>query len=186
MNTNNTHSPSILHDPKGWFHRIFINEALLSTLLILCFVGVAYTNFASVRSYHYWLWLVPVFAIAAIISEWSRYKREEIDGFHYVTQQILHWAAIFVAIRVVFELHELGRLNNDATALTLMTVMSLGAFLAGVYIGWRFLVLGVFIALATILAAGLEAYIWVLIPVAIAIVAAGVLVAWWEFRKLTR
>ncbi len=178
--------PSFLHDPKGWFHRLFINEALLSSLLVLCFIGVAYTNFASARSFHYWLWLVPAFAVAAMISEWSRYKREGIQGFRYIGQQILHWGAVFIAIKLVFQLHELGRLNNDATALALMTVMSLATFLAGVYIGWRFLVLGLFIALATVLAADLEAWIWVLIPVAIGIVAIGVVVAWWEFRKLAR
>ncbi len=186
MNNNASGQPSFLTDPKGWFHRLFINEALLSILLVLCFIGVAYTNFGSARSYHYWLWLVPVFAVAAVISEWSRYKREEIDGFHYITQQLMHWGAVYVAIRVVFQLHEIGRLNNDATALALMTVMSLGTFLAGVYIGWRFLVLGVFIAFATIVAASLEAYIWVLIPIALVIIAAGVFIARWEFHRLAR
>ncbi len=175
---------SILHNPKGWFHRIFISEAILSSLLILCFVGVAYTNFASSGSYRYWLWMIPVFALAAIISEWSRYKKHEIDGYHFIRQQILHWGAVFIAVKTVFLLNQVGRFDNDATALALMTVISLSTFLAGVYIGWRFLMLGLFITLATLLVAYLEAYIWVLIPVAIGIVAVGILVAWWEFRKL--
>ena len=174
----------VWHDPKGWFHRIFINEAILSSLVILCFVGVAYTNFASQSSYHYWLWMIPVFAVAAIISEWSRYKRHDIEGYQFVRQQILHWGAVFIAVKTVFLLNQIGRLNNDATALSLMTVIALSTFLAGVYIGWRFLVLGLFITLATLIVAYLEAYIWVLIPVAIGIVALGILVAWWEFRKL--
>jgi hypothetical protein len=38
-----------------------------------------------------------------------------------------------------------------------MTIMSLATFLAGIYINWRFLLLGIFIALATIFAAYLEA-----------------------------
>ncbi len=174
----------LLKDPRGWFHRLFVSEAILSSLLILCFVGVAYTNFASAESYSYWLWMIPVFAIAAIISEWSRYTRHEITSRQFVRQQVLHWGAVFIAIKTVFLLHEIGRLNNDATALALMTIIALSVFLAGVYIGWRFLLLGVFITLATLIVAYMEAYIWVLIPTAIAIVALGVLAAWWEFRKL--
>lgn len=178
--------PHWFHDPNGWFHRIFVREAVLSSLVVLCFIGVAYTNFASSRSYHYWLWMIPVFAAAAIISEWSRYKRHEIDGFYFLRQQLLHWGAVFIAIKTIFMLHDIGRLNNDATALALMVTLSLSTFLAGVYIGWRFLVLGLFLTLATLLVAWLEAWIWVLIPVAIVIIALGVIISVHEFRKLTR
>ncbi len=187
MTHANVSNPSHwFHDPNGWFHRIFVREAILSSLLILCFIGVAYTNFASSKSYSYWLWMVPVFAVAAIISEWSRYKRQEIDGLHFLRQQLLHWGAVFIAIKTIFMLHDIGRLNNDATALALMVTLSLSTFLAGVYIGWRFLVLGLFMTLATLLVAWLEAWIWVLIPAAIGIVAIGVLVSVHEFRKLTQ
>ncbi len=31
--------PTLLHHPDGWFHRIIISEAILSLLLILCFIG---------------------------------------------------------------------------------------------------------------------------------------------------
>ncbi len=185
MNTENSKQVSAANNHYGWFHRLFVNEALLGVMLALCFIGVAYTNFASERSYRYWMWLVPVFALVAMISEWSRYRKHEIDGYHYVLQQILHWSAVFVAMKVVFLLHDIGRFNNDVTALSLMMLMSLSTFLAGVYVGWRFIALGLFIGLATVLVAGLEAYIWVLIPVAIAIVAIAVLVAWREFLKLT-
>ena len=182
--TEQTENISTLKNPHGWFHRIFINEAILSSLLILCFIGVAYTNFASVRSYHYWLWMIPIFAIAAIISEWSRYKRHKIDGYHFIRQQVLHWAAVFLAIKIIFMLNELGRFNNDVTALSLMITLSLSTFIAGIYIGWRFLVLGLFISLATLLIAYMETYVWVLIPIAIGIVIIGVAIAWWEFKKL--
>ena len=48
--------------------------------------------------------VLPVFAVAAVISEWSRYKRLELDGYGYWLQQMLHWTAVFIAIRRVFEL----------------------------------------------------------------------------------
>jgi len=184
LDTQKQHDKTLLNDTHGWFHRIFVNEAILTSLLILCFIGVAYTNFASVRSYHYWLWMIPVFAVAAITSEWSRYKRHEIKGYRFIRQQILHWLAVFLAIKSIFLLNQMGRFNNDVTALSLMITFSLSTFIAGIYIGWRFLVLGLFISLATLLIAYLEVYIWVLIPIAIGIVIVAISVAWWEFRKL--
>ena len=126
----------------------------------------------------------PVFAIAAIILEWSRYIKGEIDGFHFFRQQVLHWLAVFIAFKVIFVLLQIGRLPANGAAFVLMTIMSLSTFLAGVYIGWRFLVLGIFIALATVIAAYLEAYVWVLIPIAIAIIFVGVYISWREFKVL--
>ena len=181
-----TSSPPILHHPDGWFHRMIISEAILSSLLILCFIGIAYTDVAGVRSINFWMWMIPVFAVAAIILEWSRYIRGEIDGYHFIRQQVLHWTAVFIAIKVVFILLQLGRLPTNAASFILMTIMSLSTFLAGIYIGWRFLVLGVFIAFATILAAYLETYVWVLIPIAITIVLIGLYIGWREFTSLSQ
>ncbi len=177
-------SPSIFHHPHGWFHRLILSEAVLSLLLVLCFIGIAYTDVVGVGSINFWLWMIPVFAFAAIILEWSRYIKGEIDGFHFIRQQLLHWTAVFIAIKVIFVLLQLGRLPTNATAFILMTIMSLSTFIAGIYIGWRFLVLGAFIALATILAAYLETYVWVLIPIAIAIIVIAVLIGWREFKTL--
>jgi hypothetical protein len=185
LDTQKQHDKTLLNDPHGWFHRLFINEALLSSLLILCFIGVAYTNVASVRSYNYWLWMVPVFALAAIISEWSRHKGHNISGYRFIWQQALHWGAVFLAIKSIFLLNQIGRFNNDVTALSIMIILSLSTTIAGIYIGWRFLVLGLFISVATYFIAYLEVYIWVLIPIAICIIIVGIAFAWWEFRKLS-
>jgi len=182
-NTEKNHKP-ILDDPRGWFHRIFINEAILSLLLVLCFIGVAYTNALPLKSYHYWLWIIPVFAIAAIISEWSRYKRHEIDGYHFIRQQILHWGAVLIAVKSIFMLYHIGRYNTDTTALTLMIIMALSTILAGIYIGWRFIVLGLFISFATLVFGYMEAYVWILVPVAVGIIIFAIGIALWEYRKL--
>lgn len=179
-----TKNPSFFHHPDGWFHRIIISEAILSSLLILCFIGIAYTDVAGARSITFWMWMIPVFAIAAITLEWSRYTRGEIDGYHFIRQQVLHWIAVFIAVKLVFILLELGRLPSNAASFILMTIMSLSTFLAGIYIGWRFLVLGLFIAFATIFAAYLETYVWVLIPIAIGIVLIGLYLGWTEFKSL--
>jgi len=176
--------PNIFHHPDGWFHRLVVSEAILSLLLALSFIGVAYTDIAGERSLNFWLWMIPIFALASIILEWSRYTRGKIDGFHFIRQQVLHWTAVFIAIKLIFILIHIGRLPNNAAAFVLMTIMSLSTFLAGIYTGWRFIVLGVFIALATIFAAYLEAYVWILIPIAILIIVVGLFIAWREFKSL--
>lgn len=181
---NPTKPTGLFNDPKGWFHQFFISEALLSLLLVLCFIGIAYTDVSGVRSMHFWLWMVPVFALAAIIMEWSHVVRNKKQGYDFIWQQVLHWLAVYAALKVVFVLLHLGRLPNDGASFVLMTIMSLATFLAGVYINWRFLLLGIFIALATIFAAYLEAYVWVLIPIALVIIAIGFFIGRREFRSL--
>lgn len=134
---------------------------------------------------HFWLWMVPVFAVAAIVMEWSRVAQKEEKTYAYIWQQIIHWLAVFIALKIVFILLDLGRLPNDGASFMILTIMSLAAFLVGVYTNWRFLLLGIFIALATIFAAYLAAYMWVLAPVALAIVAIGVFIGRREFHALT-
>ncbi len=177
---------SFLHRHDSWFHRVFISEAILSLLLALSFVGVAYTDVAGIRSMDYWLWMIPLFAIASIVLEWSRYKQGKIDGLQFIRQQVLHWIAVYIAIKMIFILLNIGRLPSNATAFVLMTIMSLSTFLAGIYTGWRFIILGLFIALATILAAYLEAYVWILIPIAVSIILLGLFIGWREFKALSK
>jgi len=97
--------------------------------------------------------MVPVFALATIIMGWSHSVRKGKQNYHFIWQQALHWLAVYIALKVVFVLLHLGRLPNDGASFVLMTIMSLATFLAGIYINWRFLLLGIFIALATIFAA---------------------------------
>ncbi len=181
----NTNAVNFFNNPSGWLHQFFISEAILSLLLVLCFIGIAYTDISGDSSMRFWLWMVPVFAIAAITLEWSRYIREDIDGFKFIWHQFLHWLAVFIALKVTFILLELGRLSNDGASFVLMTIMSLATFLAGIYINWRFIVLGVFIALATVIAAYLEAYVWLLIPILLALIAIIFFIRHLKFRSYT-
>ena len=174
---------TFFNDPSGWLHQFFISEAILSILLVLCFIGIAYTDVSGGNSMRFWLWMVPVFAVAAIALEWSRYIRENIDDFSFIWHQLLHWLAVFIALKVTFILLELGRLSNDGASFVLMTIMSLATFLAGIYINWRFIVLGVFIALATVIAAYLEAYVWLLIPIVLTLIAIIFLIRHFKFRS---
>jgi len=119
---------NIFYHPNGWFHRLVINEAVLSLLLALSFIGVAYTDIAGGHSINFWLWMIPVFAIAAIMLEWSRYIQGEIDGLHFIRQQVLHWIAVFLAIKLTFILLQIGRLPNNATAFVLMMITSAGIY----------------------------------------------------------
>ena len=185
MNTK-SNQPSSLAHPDSWFHRVFIGEAILSILLVLSFIGIAYTDIAGIRSVNFWLWMIPIFALASIILEWSRYIRGEIDGYHFIRQQILHWAAVFITIKIIFILLNMGRLPNNAVSYILMIIISLSTFLAGIYTGWRFIVLGLFLTLETLIAAFLETYVWVLIPIAILIIFIALLFAWREFKALKK
>ena len=181
MNSNST-SPTAAH----WLRRILLKEAVLSSLLIFCFIGIAYTNFGSTDSMNYWLWMIPVFAFAAILTEWTRYRQGKITGWQFTYQQALHWGAVFLAFKVVFILLSLGRLPNAGAAFMLMMLMSLASFLAGIYIGWQFILLGAFIALATVLAAYVETFVWILIPITLILIA--IIIAWGihEFRQLAK
>jgi len=103
------------------------------------------------------------------VLEWFHYVCGEIDGLYFIQHRLLHGEAVFIATKLVFILLQIGRLLSNTASYVLMTIVSLSTFLAGIHISGRFIVLGIFIALATVFAAYLE--VWV--PIAIDIILIG-------------
>ena len=66
-----------------------------------------------------------------------------------VTTQALHWLAFLGAMWLMFLPEVRGILNDNATSLTLLILLALGTFVAGVHAGvWRICAVGVFLAVS--------------------------------------
>lgn len=80
---------------------------------------------------------------------------------------LLHWFGVFCAIQLVYYFVASGRMANADTGLANGIVLALGAFLAGVHLNWRFLILGAAIGAAAAGVAFVEEYLWILLGIAI-------------------
>ncbi|ALK10082.1 hypothetical protein [Blastochloris viridis] len=125
-------------------------------LLILLFglFGVAYTSISQTPMRGYWIALTPFIGLVCIIIRW-RDAADRDERLHLVWTQCLHWVAVLLSMQLLFIADVARMMNSDASALSVLTLLGLGTFLAGVHIGsWRICLVGV------ILGAGVPEIAW--------------------------
>lgn len=150
---------------RGGSRLLWIETGLFMVLIVLSIVGVGVADFSAQRALGYWLAMVPIFAAVNVYGGWSRAKRLEQPTGWIIGKQLLHWASLALAIYLVHLLQEqgTGRLNNETAGLVALLALALTTLLAGIHFDWRFAVLGVVLGLLVLLAAILEAYLWLAI-----------------------
>lgn len=158
--------------------RFQIEEAILILLLILSLVGIGITDYSPADGYGYWLIMVIIFAIFAILIGWLQSKHRADDFKLILREQSIHWATSFLAVGGVFLIHQPGRIGEDDAGLIILLILSLATMLDGLRVGWRFSLVGLFLWASAIIAAYTQHFLWIEMLIAILIVLGTI---FWEF-----
>lgn len=178
------HKPEEPITPKttGVSKSIGSEEAILVTLIVLSAVGIGLTNFMPLKSFWFWVAMVPVFGLTSLYIGWSKARRRGEGISRIIWVQLLHWLGLLAAIGLIYLLFETtDRITSNQLALLALLSLALTTFLAGVHFDWRFMVVGIILGAAVAGAALVEQVIWmIIIPIAAIIILA---VFWWK-RKM--
>lgn len=174
-----SHTDALPERQASLAKRIHTEEAILLTLMALSAVGIGITNFMPVRSFWFWVAMVPVFGAVSIFTGWTKARRRGEGVSRIVRIQILHWVGLLAAILLIYLLFEpAGRINNNQLALLSLLALALTTFLAGVHFDWRFMVVGIVLGACVAGAAFVEQFLWMIaIPIVVAI---ALLIFWWK------
>ena len=157
---------------KSLLKRLFgLYEIILIVLILLSMIGIGITDFSPADSRLYWLAMVPVFAGACLILEWSRARGRGQKWTTIVRTQLLLWFGLLLAVFLVYFLLHTGRLDNENTGLIILLLLALTTFFAGIHLGWRLFIVGIFLGLALIGATYLEEFVWMFLIIALVVVA---------------
>ena len=98
----------------------------------------------------FWQVTTVVFAVIAIV----RVYREGRPGRHVLAlKQVAHWGAFLVAM-VLLHIHFVTDLvSGDLLGIAMMTLLALATFLDGVYVDWRFCIVGAVLGCGVVLLA---------------------------------
>jgi hypothetical protein len=103
-----------------------LHDVFYIAMLVLALVGVVFRLPVS-----YWVILIPVFGGITIAEGWAHFSdRTERLGLLYRVG--LNWCALLLAIYLLSNSGVTGVMNANATSLSLMTLLGLGTFVAGV------------------------------------------------------
>jgi predicted membrane metal-binding protein len=147
-------------------------------MLLLALVGVVLRLPVT-----YWIILTPVFGIICVVAGWRQFHTRQ-DRIQLVTTQALAWLALIVAIYVLYNDGVQGVLSENATSLSMITLLALGTFMAGLLARtWRICAVGA-ILIVTVPAVGWLDQSAVLLMVAtVAVIAIGGLTWWVDQRR---
>jgi hypothetical protein len=95
-------------------------------MLLLGLLGVIFK-----LSVIYWVIITPVFAVISVASGW-RHFTSRAERFDLVIRLALDWCALLLSFYLLSNTGVHGVLNVNATSLTMMTLLALGTFVAGV------------------------------------------------------
>ena len=118
------------------------NEWPYLLVLVLALFGVAYTSLSRSPMATYWIVLAPLIGVICVVSRWREIQDKD-DRLRLLWTQALHWAAVLLAMHLMFVADVARMMNADASGLAALTLLALGTFTAGVHIGsWRISLVG--------------------------------------------
>lgn len=163
-----------------WSARLIVSGAML----VFAFIGMVVTDVKSVQSFSYWKWVVPVFAIMALGLSWYIRRKQEVFSPVTLGHEFLHWAGVVGAVFVVSYFVSLGLISRFIEGLFDLILLSLGVFLAGVYIEKTFLFVGIILSIMAILSAAAVQYIYAFtVPLFLGAIFIVVLMIWISKKK---
>jgi hypothetical protein len=96
----------------------------------------------------YWIILTPVFGVISVVAGWPHFD-SSAARLELVFRQSMCWCALLLAIFLLYNSGVQGVLNANSSALTMMTLLALGTFVAGVQADvWRICAVGLLLFLA--------------------------------------
>lgn len=154
-----------------------LEEGILIFLLILSLAGIGITHFSPSDGYWYWMAMILVFAVSALIIGFFQAKQKERNFKKLLLEQFFHWGSCMLVVGAMFTLLNSGHLSPDAAGLVILLLLSLATVLDGQRVGWRFSVVGLFLGISAIIASHFEHFMWIEVLLAGTLVAVTIL---WE------
>ena len=170
------HAARPLYPPYVSF---WLRELPYVVVLILTLFGVAYASFSRQSMVGYWEFLAPVIGVLCVVIGWP-HAPERAARLRLVWTQALHWLAFLVAMNLLLLSGVASTLSPEATGLTILTLLALGTFVAGVHIqAWQICLLGMVMGLGVPAIAWIERSALLLLLLAVVALAAIAAALWW-------
>ena len=156
---------------RGLAGHIGLPEVMLVVIFLVSGAGVAITDMSPDWGYWFWLGLSPLLALTSLYSSWIRVRAHGGSKLALLRTQIFHWLGLLGTLEIVFILYNTNRINAAEAGQFSLLAVALATFLAGIHFHWHFIVLGIMLGVSTIAVAWIEASVWIIIPIALALVA---------------
>ncbi|HHW76171.1 MAG TPA: hypothetical protein GX399_03925 [Xanthomonadaceae bacterium] len=175
--------------PSLWRRLFRIKDIGFLLMIVLAWIGAAYTTFDAQGSRWYWHWLIPIFGLICIVTQWNHVEPTLKARSLLVVRQILHWGVVLLMLQFVFVVSNrsfMDTLDDQQASFLLMLTVTLSTFLAGIYFDWRLCVVAVFLGASVVFMVIVQNIVPALVLVGVVVILAYLLWDWWYTRRQER
>jgi hypothetical protein len=140
-------------------------------LTLLSAIGLLLTNYRPATALTYWSIMFPAFGLLALWQVVRHADRTE-NAALTAARVAAHWLGPLIALRLLFLQLYRGQMDADAVGATTLLLLAVTSFLAGIYQDRIFFFAAAVLALGTVVATEIEAYIWLVVIIGMLAVAA--------------
>ncbi|MCC8987276.1 MAG: hypothetical protein LM523_06180 [Candidatus Contendobacter sp.] len=182
-------APSPVPAASSLLRRLFsLRDIGFYIMIALAWIGAIYATFSVENSRWYWQWLIPIFGLICIITQWNNVEPNLKARLLMAGRQVLHWGVVLLMVQLIFMASGpdkyLDALDDRQASFILIFSMTLSTFLAGIYFDWRLCVVAVFLIMSAILNVVLSnvapLLVWI---IGIGTIIAYFIWAWWHGRQ---
>jgi hypothetical protein len=138
--------------PHRWRHALMRLWPYLA-MLVLAGIAVAWTDLNPAASLTMWRFTAVVYALIAVGRVWTS---GGADRLRRSGVQLLHWGVFFALMLIIDLPYFSGVFNDNTKGLLLLILLGLATFLDGLYVDWRFCIVGLLLAMGAVLLAFLD------------------------------
>lgn len=134
--------------------------------------GLAYTDIVTSHAIPFWLITTVLFAIIAIFHV---FRSSNEHRTMLALKQLAHWGAFFAAMVLLHSQLVVDLVAGDPSVIVVLILLALATFLDGIYVDWRFCVVGLVLASGSLIVAWLDDWALMLTLAGVIVVAIGAL-----------
>ena len=170
--------PSLTRPPDRWatwtarIETSVLHQGLVvGALGLLIMVGLFLANYSPTAADWYWSSMFPIFGLVCFGHQVAAGRTHGIPAWQVPLQQALHWLGPIVAVRIIFLQLARGQMAADSIALMILLVLAVTTYLAGIHFDRSFVFVSIVLALAALAGTEVETYLWLIVVLAVLLVA---------------
>jgi hypothetical protein len=116
-------------------------------MIVVATVAVAWTDLRPQTSHLVWRCVTVLYAAIAI---WRVWAQGSADRWRASGVQLLHWLVFLLAMFIIEVPVVVDALNDISKGILLLLLLALATFLDGLYVDWRFCIVGALLGIGVV------------------------------------
>ena len=163
-----------------------IEFILLTLMLLVALVGMAVTQASVSGAWEYWLFAVVLFGGVGTFRDFKWARQAHKPVWASLAKQILHWAVLLLVMKALFWMERYNAISREAASLSAILLLATTSIHAGVHFHWTFAIVGVVLAVMSVVVGVLEQSMLLSSLIILPLVLGGAFLIMLKLKKATR